>query len=266
MTLTFISDLQDGTYLWAGHIQSIVQAIQGKYVVSGCNVHPSSGMTLTVDSGVIYYDKSRYVVSSTNVTIDSNSSGHPRADLIVWNFSTTAIEVLKGSSYWSDGSNEFPIAPVPSDNHVILAVVVVVDGATEIADGDVYDLRVGAEYSTNRLVQLALDDTQTSVTGTTYSEVKTFRFAKVSSYSDIETIIVIASLWTTASGYARLKVYIDSTEYLALGTAETSEHVVTGVIDVSGLSDGLHDVSIMLANDVSGKTTYHKYLNVLGDI
>lgn len=266
MALTFITDLKDGRYLWAGHIQSIAQALRGRYVVQGCEPSVGTGLSVNIASGKVYYEDGVYDVSSTTVSLSSNSSGHVRADLIVWDGSDQTVKVLEGSQYWSDGTNEYAIAPLPSDSHVLLALVIVPDGASSLSTNDLFDLRVSSEYSTNRLINLAFDDTQVSATGTAETEVKTFRFAKTDKYMNISKIYVVASLWTSSGGYVRLRVYIDGTNYLELGTSSTTEDVKYGSIDISSLSNGMHEVSIRLLNDSSSATSYNQYLNVLGDV
>lgn len=266
MVLSFMTDLKDGRYLWAGHIHSILQAMVGRYVVSGCQVTVGTGLKLNVSSGTIYYESAYYSVNATSVTLSQNVSGHVRADLIVWNANTEQIEVLEGSEYWSDANGEYAIAPQPNEEHVPLAVVIVRDGATSILSDDVYDVRVGVGYATNRLINLAFDDTRVSSTGTGEVEVKTFRFAKTDKYMNVVKLYVIASLWTSLGGFARLRVYIDGTKYLELTTNSSIEVPVYGEIDVSGLSVGMHSVSIRILNDGADKTTYTEYLNVLGEV
>jgi len=264
MTLTFITDLEEGRYLWAGHIQSVVQALRGRYVISGCKVTAGSGLQVNVASGKVYYLDSEYDVGSVVLSLASNSSGYPRADLIVWDGSDETVKVIQGSGYWTDGENYYAIAPQPSDSHVLLALVVINDGDSTVNPDNIYDLRVSGEYETNRLIMLAVDDTVTSVTGSTETTVKTFRFAKIPNYMNVRKLYVVASMWVSGS-YGRLRVYIDGVQYLELGSSSTSEDVVYGSIDVSGLSNGMHDVEIRLKNDGS-YVTYNQYLAVLGDV
>lgn len=264
MALTIITDLKDGRYLWAGHIQSIAQAIRGKYVENGCNVTAGTGLTVNYDDGQIYYNGVYYSVSAGSLTLASNSSGYPRADLIVWDGSDQTVKIIQGSEYWYDGTNYYPIAPDVDDTYVLLALIVIDDGATEITSNDIYDLRVSSGYSTNRLVQLAIDDTQISATGTGETVIKTFRIAKKSGILNLRNLYIIASLWVNG-GFGRLRIYIDGTLKIELGTGNTTETVLGDSVDISDIDDGLHDVEIRLTNDGS-YTTYNSYILALGDV
>jgi hypothetical protein len=113
----------------------------------------------------------------------------------------------------------------------------------------------------------AVDDTQKSVTGTTETEVKNFRYAKTS-YTTFVNFRIIASLWTSnAAGTAYLKIYVDggASPSLTLQTTSTSETVLEGDIDISGLTNGIHTFRIKISNSSASYTTYTEYLAVFVD-
>ncbi len=142
MTLDWMKSINDGDPLYSGHILSLLQAIRGRYVVNGCDVVPSSGLDLIVNSGIVYYAGEFHDVSSITVSISSNSSGHVRGDLIVWNYGTKGVVVRQGSGYAVIGDVEIPVFPRPEDDDIPLALVVVDDGVSSFVSDDIKDIRV----------------------------------------------------------------------------------------------------------------------------
>ncbi|RLG77358.1 MAG: hypothetical protein DRO12_02460 [Thermoprotei archaeon] len=112
------------------------------------------------------------------------------------------------------------------------------------------------------VVPLVFDDTQKSVSGTTETEVKHFRFSKTSSYTNWKKLTVVASLWVDG-GTGTLKIYIndETSPRLSLSTTNTSESVVSGEIDISDLGEGVHTLRVKLVNDGS-YNTYTELLEV----
>jgi len=111
-------------------------------------------------------------------------------------------------------------------------------------------------------VTLAFDDTQKSVSGTTETEIKYFRFIK-DDFTRFTRLIVRATLWVSG-GTGYLKLYIDdeTSPRLTLSTTSTSETTVHGSADISDLSTGVHTVHIKLVNSES-YDTYNKLIEVL---
>jgi len=142
MTLDWMKSVIDGEPLYSGHLLAILQAIRGRYVVSGCDVVPGTGLEVIVNSGIVYYMGEFHNVSQTNLSVASNSTGHVRGDLIVWNYGTKNLVVRQGSGYAVVEGSEIPVFPRPEDDDVPLALVVVDDGATEFVTDDIKDIRV----------------------------------------------------------------------------------------------------------------------------
>ena len=112
-------------------------------------------------------------------------------------------------------------------------------------------------------VVLAFDDTEATVTGTTETEVKYFRFVRNSSFFNVKKIRFIVSGYST-SGTGQLKVYIDGTAYATIDLTSTSEGVYQADVDVSSLSDGIHTVSIRLVGGSSSETVVNNYVMAVG--
>lgn len=130
-------------------------------IVNGLEVseHSPANMSVDVSAGTCYVLNNGWaansgdikywrVVSDTveNVSIDSNSSGNPRIDIIVVKIDNTVapndeatnvatVEVVKGTPASS------PSAPATPSNALLLAEVYVADGATSITNADITDRR-----------------------------------------------------------------------------------------------------------------------------
>ena len=112
-------------------------------------------------------------------------------------------------------------------------------------------------------VVLAFDDTEATVTGTTETEVKYFRFVRNSSFFNVKRIRFIVSGYSS-SGTGKLKVYIDGTAYATIDLTSTSEGVYQADVDISSLSDGIHTVSIRLVGGSSSETVVNNYVMAVG--
>lgn len=104
------------------------------------------------------------------------------------------------------------------------------------------------------------DDTQVSTTSTEYTTVKQTRIYFDSDYGIRPRYITfIASIWNSGDGTTYLKVCVDST-CSEKSTGNTDETFVEGSIDVSSLSEGVHDLKIYLK--ATAGTAYHKYIDI----
>lgn len=142
--IDWMNSVADGEPLYSVHILALLQAIRGMYVVSGCKVAPSGGMNVVVNSGTIYHVGEMYNPNSKTLTISSNSSGHVRGDIIVWDYATQDFIVRQGSGYAVVEGSEIPVFPRPYDDDVVIACIVVQSGATSITTDDIKDVRVNA--------------------------------------------------------------------------------------------------------------------------
>ena len=89
---------------------------------------------------------------------------------------------------------------------------------------NIYDVSVYADgISVPNKAPIVWDDTQKSVSGTTETEVKNFRFAKNSAVRAWSKLYVLASLWVSG-GTGHLKIYVDgeTSPRLDLSTTSTS--------------------------------------------
>lgn len=108
-------------------------------VLSGCEVSESSPNAMTVDitSGNIFFGTDEISVNAvTGLSIDNNTSGFERIDLVRVNSSGT-IDIKKGVP------GELPTAPdYEPDDYIVLAILRLPNGITEITNTQIKDTRV----------------------------------------------------------------------------------------------------------------------------
>jgi len=121
----------------------------------------------------------------------------------------------------------------------------------------------GSKVMTLGAFLIAVDDTQKSVSGTTETTVKQFRFP-VTSFNKTDLWHVIVSAWASG-GTGYVKFYFDSetSPRLTLSTTSTSETVLESDIDFRSnpLSSGMHTCYVKISNSGS-YTTYTQWLGV----
>lgn len=162
----WMKSIIDGEPLYSGHLLALLQAIRGRYVISGCDVVPGSGLQVIVNSGSVYYLGEFHSVSQTTLSIANNSSGHVRGDIIVWNYGTKSLVVRQGSGYAVIGGVEVPVFPRPEDDDIPLALVVVNSGASSFVSDDIKDIRVNGVGNFAFDPLLVYEDFTVSPTGT----------------------------------------------------------------------------------------------------
>jgi len=112
------------------------------------------------------------------------------------------------------------------------------------------------------LIFLGADDTRKSVTGTTETEVKYFRFNQPS-INPFNKIKVNLSLWVTGgNGIASIYIDDEASPRLTLNTNSTSEKILSGEFNIGDLSAGIHTLRLKIKNDTSGQTVYTELLEV----
>ena len=139
-------NVRDGEILYSLHLKNIVQGVNWKGVLNGCQVSPYSSMTLSVSSGEVIYGVAKYSVAATQVTISqAPASPNERIDVVAWDYNNgnPAIVVLEGTP--TDPNVSPPQAPPISDTQIALAQVRVQSNATAIVAEDITDLRVNVE-------------------------------------------------------------------------------------------------------------------------
>ncbi|MGB9614259.1 MAG: hypothetical protein ACPL3B_01995 [Fervidobacterium sp.] len=112
-------------------------------------------------------------------------------------------------------------------------------------------------------ILIAIDDTQKSVSGTTDTTVKQFRFP-VTNFNRKRKWHVIVSAWVSGgTGYVKFFFDSESNPRLTLSTTAASESIVEGDINFlsSPLSVGMHTCYIKISNSGS-TTTYTQWLGV----
>jgi len=111
----------------------------------------------------------------------------------------------------------------------------------------------------------AFDDTQLSMSGTTETELKTFRFYK-SAYFPVRRIAIPVSVWVSG-GTGTLRVYVDAetTPRASYSTTSTSEVFTILSFSVADLAYGPHTVRIKCVNSGS-YYTYTRFLDAWGEV
>jgi hypothetical protein len=109
------------------------------------------------------------------------------------------------------------------------------------------------------------DDTQVSMSGTTETALKTFRFYK-SAYAPFRRLVMLVSLWVSG-GTGTLRVYIDAetSPRASYSTTSTSETFATLAFSVADLAYGAHTVTVKCVNSGS-YNTYTQYLDAWGEV
>jgi len=128
----------------------------------------------------------------------------------------------------------------------------------------VTDLKIARDPPRYRVI-LAFDDTQVSMSGTTETELKTFRFHR-SAYSPVGKVVMVVSLWVSG-GTGTLRVYIDAetSPRASFSTTSTSEVFATLSFSVANLAYGPHTVRIRCVNS-GAYYTYTRYLDAWGEV
>lgn len=105
---------------------------------------------------------------------------------------------------------------------------------------------------------LVWDDTQVSVSGTTETEKKNFRFFKIGH----STVYVRLTAWVSGgTGYVKVYVDSESSARLTLSTTSTSETKLESYFSIADLADGVHTIRLKLSNSGS-YVTYQQLLEV----
>jgi len=114
-------------------------------VLEGCEVTEQStpDMTVQVSSGSTAFDDESVSVSGGNITIESADANNPRFDIIAIDSSgnlmnPTSENGLKGVA----DSDPRPSDDWEHDDYVVLALVRVNAGVTEITNDDITDLKI----------------------------------------------------------------------------------------------------------------------------
>lgn len=134
----------DGDFPFANDFNSIVQALNSRYIESGLKVTDggTNDLTVNIASGAASINGTSISPSSQTVTLQSADSTDDRYDLVVIGQDGTA-ERVTGTASTS------PNAPsIPAD-HALLAIIFVQAGVSGVTDGDIYDARgiFGSRYS-----------------------------------------------------------------------------------------------------------------------
>ncbi len=118
----------------------------------------------------------------------------------------------------------------------------------------------------NLAALLGADSTETTVTGTTPTQVKDLDYIKDSAGFKGNQLTVVARIKTDNAGTtAHLRVRTDGggSDDLDLTTTSTSYVIVTGTIDITGKADGHHTIEFY-ADDGAGDTITVEAVEVWG--
>jgi len=145
MTLSWMQGLDDGRILYSTYIEALLQALNGKYVLSGlsCSTDGES-LNVNIEAGTVRYDGVDYNYAGGSVTLNTGEDDRDRVDVIVWDYNggSPTISVLQGIRWLNIGGSLKPMSERISDTQIPLALVIVRAGATSIEVADVYDVRV----------------------------------------------------------------------------------------------------------------------------
>ena len=99
----------------------------------------SNSMKINLTDGTLLFKGSKINTNSVTLTIDPSDSTKTRRDLIVFN--GTDFEILKGTAV--DESNVIANPPdYDINNYVVIALVRVAPGVTQLDESDVKDYRI----------------------------------------------------------------------------------------------------------------------------
>ena len=140
-------NIYDGRPIYSSFFHSIARALNGGSVLSGLSLSISD-LSLTISSGQISYNGVTYDVAETTISVNSGDSD--KAILIVWNYNggNPSLTSIESTATFIYGGREFVKAPVPSDDSVVLYLLIYRAGATTIDSSDVYDLRLATRSFT----------------------------------------------------------------------------------------------------------------------
>lgn len=146
----------DGDFAHGAEFTAAVQDAMGTgtYIVSGCAPSKgSSAFEIDISSGTMAQGNTpTYSVPSQTVTVDSESTLDRRYDLItVDNGGTVSI---------TKGTIESAAPPMPAAE-ALIAVVKIMNGASDIASGDIKDCRVFLNINHNQLGAVQAEDHHT---------------------------------------------------------------------------------------------------------
>jgi hypothetical protein len=136
-------------------------------VKSGCAVTPNGSqppLKVDVASGVVNFGTTEVSITGTTLSLTAADPSLDRMDLVVSDIAGT-LSVLTGTPA------ALPHPPAyNSDTYVVVARVLVEDGATSIGSGDIKDLRVFNSAGVSNFIDLS--DTPSSYSGEAYSGVR----------------------------------------------------------------------------------------------
>lgn len=113
--------------------------------------------------------------------------------------------------------------------------------------------------------QIALDDTSVSVATTYSTQRKYFRFVK-SSFMTLRMLhIELSGYVNNSAGTGYYEIYIDSesSPRLTLSTNSTTETVLSGNIDISDLTNGIHTLTLKMRSNSSSYTATNKIFQAI---
>ena len=144
MAISFMGSVDDGHIFYATYLESIVQALRGRYVKRGCEVVPTDELKVKVKKGIIMYDWWEYFLSECVVDIPDPLPNRDRADVIVWDYNNDnpQVKVIEGTRWLElDDGSKIPITDRIGDTQIPLAVIIVRSGSSEILSTDIIDVR-----------------------------------------------------------------------------------------------------------------------------
>lgn len=118
----------------------------------------------------------------------------------------------------------------------------------------------------NVAILLGADSTETTVTGTTATQVKDLDYIKDAAGFRGNQLTIVARIKTSNAGttaHLRVRTDLGGSDDLDLTTTSTSYVIVTGTIDITGKADGYRTIEFF-ADDGSGDTITVQAVEVYG--
>ncbi|GAB7387351.1 hypothetical protein BSNK01_11870 [Bacillaceae bacterium] len=130
--------IEDGQKLYECEVDALAMAIKRQGVLSGCQVTKSStAMAIDVSAGILDNQETKTNVSAvTALAITAADPTFPRKDIVVADLTNGSVSVLTGTPA------AIPKPPVLPANKVLLALIDVPAGATDIMSVDIHDRRL----------------------------------------------------------------------------------------------------------------------------
>jgi len=147
-------DWPQGQPLFEVQLRAVAEGLAGNGVVDPGDLEVTATATdleIEVAAGTAYYDASEVALTAAEThTLSSGDADYDRWDTVVFDAGTASSAVREGTA------EQYPTPPDISGDELLLAIVYVPSGATDVSDSEILDWR--AQFS-NEAEQTHYDDT-----------------------------------------------------------------------------------------------------------